>query len=397
MQRHYGWVVVAAGALLGCVGMGSLFSLAVFLDPIIADTGWSKAGVSAAMTVGFLAMGLGSFVWGAISDRYGPRVIGLACAACLSLGLLLASRAQSLLEFQLAYGIGIGAAAGAFFAPMMATASGWFEKRRALAVSLVSAGLGMAPMVVAPFGQWLLAGHPWREAQGIMAVIALALSLPLVLLLRRPPGQPSQPGAVPEPPGELRRALGSRAFLVLAGTFLVCCLAHSGPIFHAVSYALACGVPAMTAVSVYSLQGLGGLGGRVIFALLADRFGARLVLTGGLLLQAAAIAAFLGARSLGELYAVATVFGLAYGGVMQLYAVLAREYFGARIMGAVFGAATMVSSLGMAAGPAIGGWIFDHFGDYAGMYLGSCLVGLGAVAIALTFPPFAAKPRLQPA
>jgi MFS family permease len=229
-----------------------------------------------------------------------------------------------------------------------------------------------------------------------MAAAALALTLPLALLLRRPP-IPTGAAALPQAPGQLRRALASRPFLVLATTFLVCCIAHSGPIFHAVSYALACGVPAMTAVSVYSMQGLGGLGGRVIFALLADRFGAKLVLTGGLLLQAAAIGAFIGARSLGELYAVATIFGLAYGGVMPLYAVLAREYFGARIMGAVFGAATMVSSLGMAAGPAIGGWIFDRFGDYAGMYIGSALVGLGAVAIALTFPPLARKVRLQPA
>src|SRR5882762_4052002 len=36
---------------------------------------------------------------------------------------------------------------------------------------------------------------------------------------------------------------------------------------------------------------------------------------------------------------------------MPLYAVLAREYFGPRIMGTVFGAATLVSSLGMAQGP----------------------------------------------
>ena len=60
--------------------------------------------------------------------------------------------------------------------------------------------------------------------------------------------------------------------------------------------------------------------------------------SGGLLLQALAIGAFLPARSLGEFYAVASVFGLAYGGVMPLYAVLARDYFGPRIMGTVFGA-----------------------------------------------------------
>ena len=111
-----------------------------------------------------------------------------------------------------------------------------------------------------------------------------------------------------------------------------------------------------------------------------------------MLLQALAIGAFLPARSLGEFYAVASVFGLAYGGVMPLYAVLARDYFGPRIMGTVFGAATMASCLGMAAGPAVGGWVFDRFGSYAGMHLSSLAIGLGAVAIAFTFPPL---PRMR--
>jgi MFS family permease len=72
---------------------------------------------------------------------------------------------------------------------------------------------------------------------------------------------------------------------------------------------------------------------------------------------------------------------------MPLYAVLARAYFGQRILGAVFGAAAMVSSLGMALGPAVGGWIFDRFGAYTWLYIGSFAVGIGAVAIALAFPP----------
>jgi len=54
----------------------------------------------------------------------------------------------------------------------------------------------------------------------------------------------------------------------------------------------------------------------------------------------------------------------------------------------VFGAAAMVSSLGMAIGPAIGGWVFDTFGEYTWMYIYSGAIGLGAVAIALAFPPF---------
>ena len=95
-----------------------------------------------------------------------------------------------------------------------------------------------------------------------------------------------------------------------------------------ISYAMICGIPAMTAVSIYSVEGLSGLGGRLLFGVLADRLGAKPVLIGGLLVQALAIASYLVVNKLGQFYALSIVFGTAYGGVMPLYAVLAREYFG---------------------------------------------------------------------
>jgi len=84
--------------------------------------------------------------------------------------------------------------------------------------------------------------------------------------------------------------------------------------------------------------------------------------------------------------------------VMPLYAVLAREYFGQRIMGTVFGAATLASSLGMALGPLGGGWLFDRYHGYRGMYVASAAVALGAVAMALAFPPSSSRhpPRVRP-
>jgi MFS family permease len=121
------------------------------------------------------------------------------------------------------------------------------------------------------------------------------------------------------------------------------------------------------------------------------------VLIAGLVIQALAAGSFVFASRLGEFYLVAAVFGFAYGGVMPLYAVLAREYFAQHIMGTVLGAATMVASLGMALGPLAGGWIFDRFGQYTWLYLGSFALGLGAVAIALFFPPIARRAQLQPA
>jgi MFS family permease len=76
-----------------------------------------------------------------------------------------------------------------------------------------------------------------------------------------------------------------------------------------------------------------------------------------------------------------------------LYASLARDYFGQRIMGTVFGAATMLSSLGMSLGPVMGGWVFDRFGTYAWLYIGSAAVAVGAVMLASFFP----KPEPVPA
>ncbi|RUZ70957.1 MFS transporter, partial [Mesorhizobium sp. M7A.F.Ca.CA.001.14.1.1] len=86
-------------------------------------------------------------------------------------------------------------------------------------------------------------------------------------------------------------------------------------------------------------------------------------------------------------YMLAVISGATYGGVMPLYAVLAREYFGQRILGTVFGAATMLSSLGMALGPLAGGMVFDAYANYHWLFIGSALVGLGAVGIAIAFPP----------
>lgn len=389
MERSYGWVIVGAGALLGCVAIGALFSLAVFLQPMSEATGWTRTGISSAMTLDFLTMGVAAFGWGALSDRFGPRIVVLSGSLLLGLGLALASRASSLLEFQLIYGIVVGVAAGAVFAPMIATVTGWFDRHRSLAVSLVSAGMGVAPMTISPFAQWLISAYDWRTAMLTIAIGAWALLVPAALLVRRPPEVTASSPGMPAEGGEgmtVGRALRSPQFIVLSLTFFCCCAAHSGPIFHTVSYALACGLPAMTAVTIYSVEGLAGLGGRILFGLLGDRFGARRVVVAGLMVQAVGAGSYYFTRDAGEFYAVAILFGMAYGGVMPLYAVLAREYFPMRIMGTVFGGAAMISSLGMALGPAVGGWIFDTFHGYGYLYIASFGIGLAAVAIALAFP-----------
>src|SRR5581483_6186774 len=260
------------------------------------------------------------FGWGAASDRFGTRIVVLIGAVLLGLALTLASRAPSLLVFQLTYGVLVGLAASAFFTPMIALATAWFEQNRTLAVSLVSAGMGVAPMTISPFARWLITNYDWRTAMLTIGILAFVLLLPAALLIRQPPARDASGGATAADAGpSVGAALRSPQFIVLALTFFACCAAHSGPIFHMVSYALTCGIAPMAAVSIYSVEGLAGLAGRLAFGLAGDRFGVKRVLIIGLALQAFAIVCYAFIHELGAFYALALVFGTAYGGVMPLY------------------------------------------------------------------------------
>jgi MFS family permease len=398
-NSRYRWVIVAAGGLLGCIAIGGMFSLPVLLQPIARDTGWSVTGVSSAMTISFLAMALTSMIWGTLSDRFGPLPVVLTGSIVIAASLALASQATSLLAFQFIFGVMVGGATAAIFAPMMATVTGWFDTHRSLAVSLVSAGMGMAPMTMSPLVAWLVSHHDWRTTMLIVSGIVAAIMIPVSLLVRRPPALdagPSVPAAgAAAMPAEisLAEALRSPQFIILIATNFFCCATHSGPIIHTVSYAVSCGIPMIAAVTIYSVEGFSGMFGRIVFGVLGDRLGAKRVLVAGLLVQAFGALGYAFVRELSGFYAVAALFGFVYAGTMPLYSVLIRENFPLKMLGTVIGGTAMAGSLGMATGPVAGGLIYDTFASYAWLYIGSWALGLGAFAIALTFRPF---PKIDP-
>jgi MFS family permease len=248
----------------------------------------------------------------------------------------------------------------------------------------------MAPMTMSPLAAWLVQGYDWRTSLQIIAALVAAIMVPLSLLVRRPPAL-AQPAAAAasaathEAAMSVGQALRSAPFLILVVTSFLSCATHSGPIFHTVSYAVTCGIPLMAAVSIYSLEGLAGMGGRLVFGLLGDRFGAARVLVLALLAQAIVVLGYVYARQLGSLYTVAALFGFTYAGVMPLFAVIARENFPLRMMGTVIGGTTMASSLGMALGPVLGGLIYDTFSSYAWLFVGAFALGIGAFLSALAF------------
>ena len=381
----YGWIVVAASAAIICIGMGALFALGVFLVPIERATGWSRGEISTVALLNWIAMGIGSFAWGVLSDRIGGRGVALTGGFLLGLGLVLASQAQSLWQFYVAFGVLVGFSVGAFYAPLTSTATKWFTERRGLAVALVSSGIGVGILVISPLARALTTAWDWRVAMLVLGDIAWLVIIPTALLIRDDAPVTARAAGRPEPAYSSAQVLRAPQFWAIALTHFACCAAHSGPIFHMVTHATDQGVPAMAAAAALGVSGLSSIAGRIGGGMIADRLGVKRTLIGGLLLQAAIIAAYLLAREAWTFYALAVVFGTAYGGVMPLYALVTREYFGEKVMGTAYGAVFLVSSLGMGLGSLAGGVIYDRLGAYAWLYLGSALVAFMAVLLAFTF------------
>lgn len=405
-RLSYGWVVVGASALITCVGVGTMFSLAVFLKPIEESQGWSRTGISSIALLNWAAMGVGSFLWGALSDRFGTRVVVLGGGFLLGLGLVLSSQVGQLWQLQLTFGGLVGLAVGAFYAPLTATATRWFTANRGLAVAVVSSGIGLGVLIVSPLARWLTTLYDWRTAMLLVGDGAWLTILPMAFLIRPGPdeagrGRAGRP-AVAAPaggPGDFSAGQVVRApqFWLIAVTHFACCAAHSGPIFHMVTHAIDQGVARMTAATVLSLSGLASIAGRLGAGMLADRLGAKPTLIAGLALQAAIILGYLAARDAASFYLLAGVFGVAYGGVMPLYALVTREYFGDRVMGTAYGGVFFISTLGMGLGAFAGGWIYDHLGAYAWLFVASAAIGVAGAALAAAFRAPRARPAAVPA
>jgi MFS family permease len=393
----YGWVVLMASVAIIAVGTGTIFSLAVFLRPLEEDFGWSRSLISGVAFVNWVIFGVGSFVAGVVSDRIGARRVVAAGAALLGAALVVSSQIRTAAQLYVAFGVLGALGASAFYVPLSATATRWFAARRGLAMGIISSGMGLGIMVVPPTARALITGLGWRATFAAFGVLTWGVgAVALRYLANRPEdrglqGYGADPPAGPRVPawGDMTAALVLRhpAFWGVALIHFGCCAAHSGPIFHMVAHAMDLGVTKMAAASMLGLSGGTSIVGRLSSGILADRFGARPALVGMLAIQAFVLSFYLYAGAAVSLFVVALFFGVAYGGAMPLYALVAREFFGERVVGTTFGGIFFISCIGMGLGAYGGGFLYDHLGTYWSLHLASTLVAAGAVAVALALRP----------
>lgn len=342
-----------------------MWSHMVALPAVQAEFQVGRSEAALPYTLAMLGFGLGGIVMGRIMDRFGVLVAILLGISLMSTGYVAAGYARTLWQYALCYGLLIGLGTSAMFAPLMADISHWFQKRRGIAVSVCACGNALSGAIWPPILQHFISTDGWRATHIGYGIFAALFLLPLSLAFRRRApkvalGATAAPAWMPKPIGVSPGAL--QVLLMIAG--VGCCVAMATPQVHIVAYCGDLGYGPARGSEMLALMLFMAVVSRLMAGFIADRIGAMETLILGSILQAAAILLYLPFDGLVSLYIISALFGLFQGGIIPMYAVVARDFYPPKEAGERVGTVIMATLAGMAFGGWVSGEIFDRTGSY---------------------------------
>jgi MFS family permease len=389
-------LTVAALFVVTCGISTPLAAYGVFL-PVLAEAfGWSRGGISTALSINLVLGGLAGLGIGALADRHGPRVLLAPTVALAGAAFALVSTVSALWQLYLFVGVLGGVGMSSFYLLSATTVARWFDERRGLALALVLVGFNLGYITGGPLAAWLIGRAGWRMAYALLGggcglvtmLAALTVRLPrpmeaaaLRLALRRVDATE----AAHESGVTLRHALTDPsqwclnvAWLLLGGlAFMVT--------VHIVPFARDQGVSLAGASLALTAYGVGSVGGRVAAGAMSDRIGTITTMRMAYVVQALALLALLWLPSREALFGALAAFGAGFAAADTMIAKVIPDVFGVRAIGAIMGVLTLGWRSGAALGPAAAGFLYDVSGSYAvpfGAAPGVVLVSWALFAVA---------------
>jgi OFA family oxalate/formate antiporter-like MFS transporter len=397
------WIPLLGGVLGSTTCGALLYAWSVFIKPLNAEFGWSRADISLAFSICVLAFGLITVVSGKLSDKYGPRIVVAIGAVILGIGFVCAGFITSKTQLYLTYGLLAGLGGGMVYLPPIATAPKWWPDRKALATGFAVVGLGLGSFIMAPLATYLInnPNYGWRyvfyfvgTAMGIMGLLsAFCLSNP-------PKGWKPKGWNPPAPPAGAAIVKETRDYtfsettktpqfwMLYVGYF---CGAFAGlmVIGHIAGHGIDSGLQPMQAAMVVSTLAVFNALTRVLIGYAADKFGAKASLVTIMALQVAAMALLYPAgKEVVFLGVIAALIGWNYGAMFTLFPSTCLQYYGPTSQGSNYG--LLFTSFGFAGlfGPYVGGMLKDITKSYYVPFIvGAVVVAISVVMIALVKAP----------
>lgn len=382
-RLFHGWIVVACAFVVMFVGFGVAYSFAAFFPALQREFSADRGEISLIFSIaGFLYFTLGAGS-GMLADRVRPRWVIAGGMAAIAIGLVAASRAETLWQLYLSYSLSVGIGVGFSYVPAIGAVQRWFVRRRGLASGLAVSGIGVGTLVGPLAAAALIAMSDWRSAYLAMAALAATLGVAAALMIDDSPARRGllPDGETPLPRPEAAVAPAPFASPLLAGAtiaeatrtwtfwalFLSAALTGFGvfiPFAHLANYARDHGLPEGTGAMLIGLIGLGSIVGRFALGGVADRFGRRRSYAGMFVGMGIMQLWWLGSTSVWSLVLFALVFGAFYGGFVALAPALLTDYFGVRNASGLLGLTFSGVGLGTLLGPTLAGMAYDAMQSY---------------------------------
>lgn len=381
---------VSAGSSQMCIG--------ILLPYIVATSDWTSQQIAGALLIATIAGALSSLIAGTIVDRGGGRLIMLLGAISFSAGLLLISRAHSLVTFYLGYSLSRGAAQSilggaaqrAIIVRHFSTNRGRVLGTAAMAIPLGSAALGFISQYA------IEAGLSWRQWFAFLAAfsaLAFLPTLPIAICRSQNDSAQSRHSAKEEsarlsllknydwPFSAIMRHWKFYA-IVLATMLSVS--ANSALVFHHVAYLTTRGVSSSGAAAAVSVLALSGAAASLLWGYLSDKVSERVLATTSQALAAIPIISLVVIDTTTFAITISAIIGLLIRGEGAIAQLLIARYFGVASFGRTVGVMTALQMFALGAGPLLGSVLLDLGGSYrifygflAGVYLAAALIFAG--------------------
>jgi MFS family permease len=385
-QQPYGWVIVAACALMIFVTYGLIYCYSVFFKPLAEAFQWDRSSTSMIYSLAVLIRAFVGIGTGWLADKYGARKIMIVCGLLMAVGYLLSSRISLLWQFFLTYAVIEAIGMSGTWGICTTLPSRWFDRNRGLALGVVTAGSGFGTLLIVPAVERLVNAFDWSQAFVICGIAAGALMVVPALFLKNPPNYAAAPGPAAEPhtgnpvAGALR---DSRMWLIIAA-FLFFFFGVQIVIIHIVNYATDVGIDPLVAATFVSVIGLVSIFSRLFTGAVAEKIGLYVNLIVTCVALAAVFILLIFTRSVWAFYVCAVIFGIPYGGETTLIPLVIGRFFGTRHMTTLMGISLFGINIGGASGAWMAGWIFDRTESYTWAFIaGAACAAISVVAVIL--------------
>ncbi len=371
---------MAAGQILTWAGLYYVFP--ALLLRWEQDLGWSKSGLTAAITLAVFLSALAAPLAGRLIDRgLGPHWMA-GCTLVGSAALFACSFIQQGWQFLALWAVIGICLSGTLYEPcfaMVTRARGAGAKQGIILITLIA---GFAGAISFPSAHTLAEAFGWRDTLRVFAVVVALLAAPLIWHAARllEADADATARATAEDPRPAGGYLANPVFWFLGVGFALLAVVHGVTLHHLLSILDERRVHAEVAVLAASFIGPMQVAGRLVMVAVEKHVSHHGIAASTFIFMGLSIMLLIaagGAPTLLVLFVI--LFGGSYGVVSIIRPVIARDLLGQSGFGAKSGALALLYLCGTASAPFVGAllWEIGGYGLVLPLLVGFAASGLG--------------------